>query len=104
MNSRGEMMARARRRHLSQFVDDVPPPRVKTMPAVCPMCQEAYPDELMLPHLQSHAPASLCSRCDEKEKGWRLDLDGVQYFRKDVSLFYCSGCGRYPAVDASPAS
>jgi hypothetical protein len=82
-------MARARRRHPSQFVDDVAPPRVRTTPEVCPVCQVSLPDVLLdvTTHLQSHAPVELCQHCDSKDKGWRLDWDGVQYFRKDLSLF-----------------
>jgi hypothetical protein len=96
-------MARARRKVNVQGAEGEAKPRVKTMPSVCPLCGVSSPDE-MTTHLQSHAPAEICSRCDQKEKGWRLDLDGVQYFRKDVSLFYCTGCGRYPAVDVPPES
>jgi hypothetical protein len=96
-------MARARRKQASQFVNDVPAPRAKTMPAVCPLCEVSYGTET-LTHLLRHAPGELCQRCDEKEKGWRLDLDGVQYFRKDVSIFYCSGCGRYTPVEVIPES
>ena len=87
-------MARARRKQASQFVDDGPSPMARGLPAVCPLCQVSYGAE-MLTHLHSHAPGEMCQRCDEKDKSWRLDEDGVQYFRKDVSLFYCSGCGRY---------
>jgi hypothetical protein len=90
-------MARARRKHPSQFVDDEAHPGVKTMPLVCPLCGVSSPDE-MITHLQSHAPTALCQRCDGKEKGWRLDLDGANHFRPDVSVFYCSNCGRYAPV------
>ncbi len=65
------------------------------MPAMCPLCGDPFGTE-MLTHLRSHAPAEVCQRCEVKEKGWRLDLDGVRYFRSDVSIFYCTGCGRYP--------
>jgi hypothetical protein len=94
-------MARARRKPGVQVDAGEGKPMVRGLSEVCPLCKVAYGAEISM-HLQSHAPASLCQRCDEQDKGWRLDLDGVQYFRQDVSIFYCSGCGRYPAVEGSP--
>jgi hypothetical protein len=96
-------MARARRKQASQFIDDVPSPRAKAMPDVCPLCEVSYGAEIST-HLLSHAPVELCQRCDEQDKSWRLDEDGVQYFRKDVSLFYCRGCGRYAPLEIIPES
>jgi hypothetical protein len=58
-----------------------------------------FPGE-MITHLQSHAPGGVCQRYDETKKGWKLDLDSVQYFRPNVSIFYCSYCGRYAPVSA----
>jgi hypothetical protein len=83
--------ARARRKDQQDWTSINP-----HMPDVCPLCANtpAFPND-MLAHLQSHAPTALCQRCDGKEKGWRLDTDGVRHFRPDVSLFYCSNCGRY---------
>lgn len=91
-------MARSRRKKGAEPADgDGEPTISRTMPAVCPLCGN-HSDAEMLAHLQSHAPAEVCQCCDVKEKGWRLDLDGVQHFRVDVSIFYCSGCGRYPQI------
>jgi hypothetical protein len=98
-------MARARRKTAQPPEKDVQHLVVRIMPAYCPLCEarlEHVPSGTA--HLQSHAPAELCQRCDEQTKGWHLDWDAVQYFRKDRAIFYCSGCGRYPAVDGSPAS
>jgi hypothetical protein len=97
-------MARGRRK---QYAGDFDPinPQQHSLPAVCPLCQSSA--DQMLPHLQSHAPGKLCQRCDGKEKGWRLDTDGATHFRADVSIFYCSHCGRYAQVhsreEVSPA-
>ena len=91
-------MARARRKQPSQVVDNGAPPTVKTLPAVCPLCGGSFPRE-MLTHLHRHAPVELCQHCDGKDKGWRLDTDGATHFRPDVSLFYCSHCGRYPPMN-----
>jgi hypothetical protein len=90
-------MARARRKQPSQFVDHEAPPRARTSPRVCPRCDLEVPGE-MITHLQSHSPIELCQRCDATEKGWKLDCDAVQYVRQDVSIFYCSHCGRYAPV------
>jgi hypothetical protein len=95
-------MARARRKHPSQFVDDEPPPMGKSMLVVCPLCGRG-PDDIPFPddmaaHLKSHAPAEICQRCDGKERDWRLDWDNVKYPRPDVSVFYCSHCGKYAPV------
>jgi hypothetical protein len=59
----------------------------------------SFPRE-MLTHLESHAPTALCQHCDGKEKGWRLDTDGANHFRADVSIFFCSHCGRYAPMTA----
>jgi hypothetical protein len=67
---------------------------------VCPLCGMSFPRE-MLTHLESHAPVELCQRCDGKEKGWRLDSDSATHPRPDMSIFYCSYCGRYAPVDVS---
>lgn len=57
----------------------------------------------MQAHLYSHAPTASCQRCEVKEKGWRLDWDLVKHPRPDVSVFFCSGCGRYaPPAAAAP--
>jgi hypothetical protein len=100
-------MARARRRKPEVQVDAREgKPIVKSLPAMCPLCGVSVPRE-MLTHLLSHAPGELCQRCDGKEKGWRLDTDGATHFRPDMSLFYCSHCGRYPSMtvgeEASPS-
>jgi hypothetical protein len=92
-------MAKARRKKGREPVEGEDTPRARTTPEVCPICgtiREAitFPDD-MSAHLQSHAPGAVCQYCDGKEKGWRLDLDGAIHFRPDVSLFYCSNCGRY---------
>jgi hypothetical protein len=89
-------MARARRSKSALVDEGEGKPIAKSLPEVCPLCSSA--DEGMLTHLQSHAPVALCQHCDGKEKGWRLDTDGALYFRTDVSLFYCSNCGRYAPV------
>jgi hypothetical protein len=73
---------------------------VRIMPAHCPICEEHMPD--LIPaatdHLQGHAPAEVCQRCEGKEKGWRLDWDLANHPRPDVSLFFCSNCGRYAPI------
>jgi hypothetical protein len=88
-------MARGRRK---QYSTDVEPldPKQRTLPDVCPLCRMPFAQE-MLTHLQSHAPVEVCQRCDGKEKGWRLDTDGALHPRSDMSIFYCSHCGRYAA-------
>jgi hypothetical protein len=89
-------MARARRKPNSASTEgDGAPIAKRIMPNVCPLCGNRSGAE-MLAHLRSYAPAEVCQPCDVKEKGWRLDWDAVQYFRADVSIFYCTGCGRYP--------
>jgi hypothetical protein len=72
-------------------------PQGRVLPPVCPVCGELLPGEPLdaMAHLHSHAPGQLCSRCHEAEKGWRVDWDLVKHPRPDVSLFFCSGCGRY---------
>jgi hypothetical protein len=67
---------------------------------MCPLCQVSLPAAILeaTTHLQSHAPVELCARCDQQEKGWRLDWDHVKYPRPDMSFFFCSGCGRYAPV------
>ena len=93
-------MARARRKQGLQVDAGESKPIVKATPEVCPLCGSA--DEDMLTHLQSHAPTALCQRCEAKDKGWRLDGDGAAHHRPDVSLFYCSNCGRYAPVEVAP--
>jgi hypothetical protein len=89
-------MARSRRRKdVEPAEGDGAPSIRRTIPKVCPLCEVSSPDK-MLTHLHSHAPVDVCQRCEVNEKGWRLDLDAVQYFRADLSIFYCSNCGRYP--------
>jgi hypothetical protein len=92
-------MARGRRK---QYSTDVEPldPKHRTLPEVCPLCQVSLPAAILeaTTHLQSHAPVELCARCDQQEKGWRLDWDHVKYPRPDMSFFFCSGCGRYAPV------
>ncbi len=91
-------MARLRRKKGVEPPEGEGEPIVRrTMSDVCPLCGNRAGAEI-LTHLYNHAPAEVCQRCEVKEKGWRLDLDGVQYFRPDVSIFYCSGCGRYPQM------
>jgi hypothetical protein len=97
-------MARAKRKRLRW--DEKPgnwAPLGPTLPDVCPLCSDtpAFPDD-MLAHLQRHAPALICQRCDGKEKGWRLDSDGATHFRPDISIFYCSNCGRYAPLEVAP--
>jgi hypothetical protein len=88
-------MARARRKPNSAPDEDDGAPIIRrTIPKMCPLCEVSSPD--MLTHLHRHAPVKVCQRCEMKEKGWRPDLDAVQYFRTDLSIFYCSNCGRYP--------
>jgi hypothetical protein len=77
------------------------PPARKT-PEVCPLCGVS-PLNIM-DHLTSHAPKELCQRCDGKEKSWKVDLDGVQHFRPDISVFYCSNCGRYAPMSGEEVS
>jgi hypothetical protein len=91
-------MARARRKPQVQVDAGEGKSIVKTLPAVCPLCGVSFPRE-MRTHLLSHAPVEPCQRCDGKEKGWRLDTDGATHFRPDVSIFYCSHCGRYPSMN-----
>lgn len=88
-------MARVRRKqgHVDEGEQQ---PIVTRMPDVCPLC--AVSSDEMVTHLQSHAPIEVCQRCEANEKGWRLDSDGVTHFRPDVSIFYCSVCGRYAPV------
>jgi hypothetical protein len=93
-------MARGRRKAYSRDAEPLEPQQ-RTLPAVCPLCGGSCPQE-MLTHLQSHAPVEICQRCDGKEKGWRLDGDGAAHHRPDVSLFYCSHCGRYAPVEVAP--
>lgn len=93
-------MARARRKQ-EQVDAGEGKPIARTMPDVCPVCGISDRAEMPI-HLQSHAPVEICQRCDVPQKGWRLDWDGVQYFRKDVSIFLCSGCGRHAPIEASP--
>jgi hypothetical protein len=97
-------MARAKRKRLRW--DEKPgnwAPLGPTLPDVCPLCSDtpAFPDD-MLAHLQRHAPALICQRCDGKEKGWRLDSDGATHFRPDIGIFYCSNCGRYAPLEVAP--
>jgi hypothetical protein len=94
-------MAGARRSKPGQVKGDWTP-ITPTLPEVCPLCGSG-PDELPFPddmaaHLRSHAPAEICQRCDGKERDWRLDWDNVKYPRTDMSVFYCSNCGRYAPV------
>jgi hypothetical protein len=80
-------MARSRRKKDAEPAEgDGAPIAKRIMPDVCLLCGNRSGAE-MLTHLYSHAPAELCQRCEVKDKGWRLDLDGVQYFRADVSIF-----------------
>jgi hypothetical protein len=92
-------MARARRQQRRPVAEGVQTPPPKATLEVCPMCgvsrSAALPD--LGWHLQSHRPAEPCRKCTE-HTGWTLDWDGVQYPRPDVSLFYCSNCGRYAPV------
>jgi hypothetical protein len=89
-------MARGQRKQYSKDVEPLDP-KQRTLPDTCPLCQESLLAAILeaTTHLQSHAPAELCARCDQKEKGWRLDWDNVKYPRPDMSFFFCSGCGRY---------
>ena len=91
-------MARFRRKVHEHGHEGETKPQVKAMPAVCPLCGVSSSDE-MTTHLQSHAPGEMCLRCNGQEKSWRLDLDGSTHFRPDVSLFYCSNCGRYGPIE-----
>jgi hypothetical protein len=86
-------MARGRRKEYSRDAEPLDP-KQRTLPAVCPLCEMSVPRE-MLTHLESHAPVEVCTRCDGKEREWRLDTDGANHFRADVSIFFCSHCGRY---------
>jgi hypothetical protein len=76
-------------------------PAVKPLvPDVCPVCPKPLPGTRAeaITHLQGHAPPQACGNCGTQHTGWTLDWDGVMYPRKDVSLFYCSPCGRYAPV------
>jgi hypothetical protein len=89
-------MARGRRKQ-AQVDEGEIKPIGKTLSTVCPLCR--VEDSEMLTHLQSHAPVAICQRCDGQDKGWRLDTDGALHFRPDVSMFYCSNCGRHAPVN-----
>jgi hypothetical protein len=94
-------MARAKRKKWNEKPGDWTPIK-PGMPDVCPLCGRG-PDEIPFPddmaaHFKSHAPAEICQRCSGTEKDWRLDMDNVKYPRPDVSVFYCSNCGRYAPV------
>jgi hypothetical protein len=93
-------MARGRRKQYSKDVEPLDPQQ-RTLPDRCPLCQESLPAATLeaTTHLQSRAPVELCARCDQKDKGWRLDWDNVKYPRPDMSFFFCSGCGRYPPMN-----
>jgi predicted RNA-binding Zn-ribbon protein involved in translation (DUF1610 family) len=91
-------MARGRRKSYSNAGEPLAPQQ-RALPHVCPLCGVSSPDE---PHLKSHAPGELCQHCDGTEKGWRLDLDGTVHFRTDMSVFYCSNCGRYGPLEVAP--
>lgn len=91
-------MARGKRKSYAHAGEPLAPQQ-RTLPAVCPLCSVSSPDE---PHLKSHAPGELCQRCDGKEKGWRLDSDEATHPRPDMSLFYCSNCGRYAPLEVAP--
>jgi len=90
-------MARGRRKQYSKDVEPLDP-KQRALPEVCPVCRVSYGSD-MLAHLQSHAPAEICQRCDVAQKGWRLEWDHVTYPRPDMSFFFCSGCGRYAPVN-----
>jgi hypothetical protein len=96
-------MAKARRKKGSEPVNGEDTPRVRATPEVCPICgttREAitFPDD-MAAHLQSHAPVGRCPHCGNQHTDWKVDWDGVSYPRKDMSIFYCSPCGRYAPVN-----
>jgi predicted RNA-binding Zn-ribbon protein involved in translation (DUF1610 family) len=99
----GKTMARARRKQGREPIQGEAAPRGKATPEVCPLCgttREAItlPDD-MAAHLQRHAPVGRCPHCGDQHTGWKVDWDGVSYPRQDVSLFYCSPCGRYAPVN-----
>jgi hypothetical protein len=100
-------MARARRSKPGQVKGDWTP-ITPTLPDTCPLCGQKFIEgnldmrAEMPTHLQSHAPAEICQRCDGTGRAWRLDADGATHFRADVSIFYCSNCGRYAPVEMAP--
>ena len=79
---------RGRRKQYSHASEPLDPTQ-RTLPDLCPLCGESLPGAILeaTAHLQSHAPVELCERCDQKEKGWRLDWDNVKYPRPDMSFF-----------------
>jgi hypothetical protein len=89
-------MARGRRKQYAETGEPLDP-KQRTIPDKCPLCQESLTAAILeaTTHLQNHAPVELCVRCDQKEKGWRLDWDNVKYPRPDMTFFFCSNCGRY---------
>jgi hypothetical protein len=93
-------MARARRRNTRTNEPDFTPVAQRTIPEVCPVCQQSLPrtpDEAAR-HLQQHAPMDGCRNCGEKHVGWKIDWDLIQYPRPDVTIFYCDPCGWYTPV------
>jgi hypothetical protein len=93
------MAHRTRRKEQAEDAGGTPALK-RTTPQSCPVCERSLSgttDEATT-HLRSHAPQQACGNCGTQHTGWTLDWDGVMYPRKDVSLFYCSPCGRYAAV------
>ena len=95
-------MARARRRTTkAEDAGDTLAPQ-RTIPEACPVCEQSLPrtmDEATT-HLRNHAPQEPCGHCGTQHTGWTLDWDGIMYPRKDISLFYCSPCGKFAPVKA----
>ena len=62
-------MARGRRKQYSKDVEPLDPQQ-RTLPVICPLCQESLPAVILeaTTHLQSHAPVELCQRCDRKRR------------------------------------
>ena len=79
-------------------VPEVPPLEETLMEGKKPVRLTA--EAVLMAHLERHRPTQPCRHeGGEVHQGWKLDLDGVRHFRRDVSVWYCVPCGRYATDD-----